>query len=201
MNENCPTHFQKAYILVLVSLLEVLSKDKSDSAWENALVKDVIHILARLLKWASGDVLRTALLLASPMLKFFPSLSTSFVRGLLELGDDTRAEFFYSPADKRSKNVIYWDLPFLLNSNKSFSNDAQWSLNILMGICKISESNLPLDHAHLLLIKAVTNHLPEKDDYKNVDQSVWDRAFLALSGPILSCLTINDLSGTQLIIF
>jgi hypothetical protein len=52
-----------------------------DSAWERALIKDVVHIMARMLKFTNGDVLRTgsilaniALMLASPVLKHYPGL-------------------------------------------------------------------------------------------------------------------------------
>jgi hypothetical protein len=100
--------------------------------------------MARLLKWATGDVLRTgnsivtlALLLTSPLLKTYPALSVSFVRGIIELGDEHRTEILQLPVDKKPRHVIYWDLPFLLNSDRSFEHDAPWCLNILIGVCRL----------------------------------------------------------------
>lgn len=145
MNPNCSTHFQKAYILVLVSLLQVLCNNKSDNPWENALVKDIVHIMAKILKWATNDVLRTALLLTSPLLRIYPVLSTSFVRGIMALGINQRTEILQIPIDKKTRHIIYWDLPFLLNNDKVISHDGWWCLNVLMGACRMVPKILNLD--------------------------------------------------------
>lgn len=58
LNIDCPIHFQKAYINLIVCLLEgtKLSKERT---WEAELIADAVQILANIMQSSTGDVLRT----------------------------------------------------------------------------------------------------------------------------------------------
>jgi hypothetical protein len=151
-----------------------------------------MHILANILQWTTGDVLRTALLLSNSLIVKFPVLATPYVRGILGLSDIQRACVL---PDSPPKQTIYWDLPFLLNHEKNMTHTTQWCQAVILGQCRYLQAGTgELDRKGLHLLSIVIKHVYDKKLYDQMDSGVLDFVFSKLNDAVLSNLTINDLT-------
>ncbi|KAI8925505.1 hypothetical protein BC831DRAFT_401125 [Entophlyctis helioformis] len=209
INPQCASHLQKAYMGVVVALLETLPIDQPRDSIEYILLKELLSITNNLLKWFAGEPLRAALILTAPVLFRHQRLCTPFVRGLVSVGDTMRVELLRLPVDKRSKQVLAWDLPFLLDLPKPYIFDIWWGFGVGMGICKsIEYSRSPLEGPYLQILWAVArdrgqteNKSADPIDKHLVPQNAWNHMFLCLSDHIIASLAVHELSDLAWSVF
>ena len=140
-------------------------------------------------------LINQALLMTTGLLGQLTCLSTAYVKGLMNLSDDERCALLQMSGMEQSRNIIYWELPFLLNTDRLIKMDSQWGVSVLMGVCRLHEqSQVGLTRPFLQLIKAVTIHLNAMSDGQNVPQHFWNDIFHRLNDLIIICVTQNDLA-------
>ncbi|KAI8908529.1 hypothetical protein EDD86DRAFT_191447 [Gorgonomyces haynaldii] len=191
--ENCPPHFQKAYLNLLTSLLESW---KNTDRVQEPLIGQCTLVLANLLQIATGDVLKTALLLSAPLLQYHPQLACSYLQGIMNLSEKAKT-LFLTPSILNQRQLVNWELPFLLGSERTVVRDSQWGFSVIMGICRfVVEKTQPkqLDRPLLVVLKGVLQILLENESYKAIDAQEWENVFSHLSNAMISSLISNDVA-------
>ncbi|KAL2912752.1 hypothetical protein HK105_207744 [Polyrhizophydium stewartii] len=210
INPQCSSHLQKAYMNVVIALLETLPIDQPRDSLEYALLKDLLGIVNNLLKWYSGEPLRAALIMTAGVQHRHQRLCAPFVRGLVSVGDAMRVELLKLPAERKAKQVFSWDLPFLLDQARPFIYQVWSGFGVGMGVCKATEfSRSPLEGPYLQILWAIARDesaalvdAPAKsrtgapgDSVRHlVPQSAWNHLFLCLSDHIIASLAVHELS-------
>ncbi|KAH6571491.1 hypothetical protein BASA62_003813 [Batrachochytrium salamandrivorans] len=197
---QCSSAMQKAYIHVVVALLETLPLDSPADSPQCALLMELLDIIDNILKWYQGQSLRAALILTAGVLHRHPRLCTSYVRGLVSLGDTIRTELLKPTTGENSGSILSWDLPFLLDYCRPQISDIWHEFGISMGVCKATEhSQNPLEFSYLQIICAAVHsfQLPPKSSSEDssvliVPQNAWNHIFLNLSDQIISSLAVNE---------
>ncbi|XJO72260.1 hypothetical protein BDV3_003400 [Batrachochytrium dendrobatidis] len=208
INPQCPCALQKAYMKVVVTLLEILPIDCLRESPEFTLLQDLLGIANTLLKWFTGEVLKTMLIFISKVLYKHQTLCTAFVRGLVNAGDTVRLDLLKATTKKNSNHTITWNLPFLLDENKPQIYKVWWEYGVCMGVRSVTEcSKSPLEASHLEIIWTMMRERRQSectDDQNSrpiVPQAAWNHVFLLLSDHIIANLAIQELSDLAWSVF
>ncbi|TPX70633.1 hypothetical protein SpCBS45565_g01700 [Spizellomyces sp. 'palustris'] len=191
MGRRCSSAVQKAFVAFVAAGAQAAANRGDDV--DTGLGKEtMVKAAAGVLKWFMGDSLRVALILLAPLLRSYPTLCTSFVRGLLSLSDSERVRLLDLDSSRSGENSatthISWDLPFLLLQRTEGVCQTWWPLGVSMGVAKlVKNSHAPLPLAYIHMLQAITK--PTNPHEESVDH--WSTLMEYVGNPLVASLAEN----------
>ncbi|KAI9203728.1 uncharacterized protein BJ171DRAFT_599952 [Polychytrium aggregatum] len=139
---HCPTHFLKAWMRFVTSVLE-------SRQFDSPVMAGARSAIASFLRWAPDEVLRDTLVVLSPLLLHHPQLCTPFVRTFINLKSELQNQLL-----KNGPSSVSFELPFMARQKFPSILHTWYTFGVAAGVTNtvISETPSALSAAQLQIL-------------------------------------------------